>query len=268
MKFVFLGTGGGRFTMARQLRRTAGFVVRSGGTTVHVDPGPGALVYLNKMVCAPQSLNAILVSHAHPDHAHDVAVLVEGMADGGRRKRGILIGSKYVIHGGESFLPAAGPYHANMLERLIAAEPGGNYRVGDLNVTATPTWHDEPTGVGFIFDDGSVRVAYLSDTGYTEELGDALQSARPDVLIFNLINDSDDRVPHTTMDTVRSVLSTVRPRLVLLQHFGARIITRKREEHLARVVEKEFGVPARALKDGDVVDVREVLRERRIDEYF
>ena len=267
MRLVFLGTGGGRFVMAKQLRRTAGFVVRTENVTVHVDPGPGALVYLNKTVGPPQNLDAVLVSHAHLDHANDLAVLVEGMTDGGRRKRGVVVGSEYAVHGGNDFLPALGPYHAGMLERVVAAEPGMSLRVGDLTVTATPTWHDEPTGVGFVLDDGKARVAYLSDTGYTDELGSALRSAKPDAIIFNLIFDGEERVPHTNMDTVRSVLSAVSPRLVLLQHFGARITLRRAEGRLASRIEREFGVPTRALRDGDVVEIPEPVRERRIDEF-
>lgn len=268
MRLIFLGTGGGRFTMARQLRRTAGFVIRAAGTTVHVDPGPGALTYLNKELCAPQDLSAVLVSHAHPDHSNDAAVLVEGMTDGGRRRRGILVGSEYVVHGGDGFSPVVGPYHKEMLGKLVVAKPGHDFRLGTLSITTTPTWHGEPTGVGFVFDDGSARVAYLSDTGYTEDLGDALRSADPDVIIFNLVSDRDGRVPHTNMNTVRSVLSVIRPDLVLLQHFGAGIILRRMEDRLARAVEKEFSVSVRALRDGETVDVPGLGGEHRIDEYF
>ncbi len=269
MRFIFLGTGGGRFVMAKQLRRTAGFVVRSGKTLVHVDPGPGALVYLNKTVGDPGKLSAVLVSHAHLDHAHDVAVLVEGMADGGRRKRGILIGSDCAINGSEEFLPVIGKYHRDMLEQVVAAEPGQDFQIGDLRVYTTPTWHNEPSGVGFTFSDGSYTVSYLSDTGYTEELGKELRRLKPDAVIFNLIFDGETRVPHTNMDTVRSVLSEVSPQMVLLQHFGARITMRRMENRLAKRIEQEFGVRTIALRDGDVVDFPPPKqKERRIDEFI
>ncbi|MDN5358514.1 MAG: hypothetical protein PWP76_357 [Candidatus Diapherotrites archaeon] len=255
MRFIFLGTGGGRFVMTKQLRRTAGFVVRSGETMVHVDPGPGAVVYLNKVVGDPGKLSAVLVSHAHLDHSHDVPVLVEGMADGGRKKRGILIGSSCAINGCQDFLPVIGEYHKAMLDQVIVAEPGQEFRIGDLKVYTTPTWHNEPSGVGFTFSDGKYTVSYLSDTGYTDELGRELKKLRPNAVIFNLIFDGEERVPHTNMDTVRSVLSEITPEIVLLQHFGAKITMRKMERALARRIEEEFGVKTVALRDGDVVDL-------------
>lgn len=268
MRLIFLGTGGGRFVMAKQLRRTAGFVVRAGRTIVHVDPGPGALIYLNRTVGDPGNLDAVLISHAHLDHAHDVPVLAEGMADGGRTKRGIVIGSNYAIHGGDDFLPALSPYHKSMLERVIAADPGQDFQIGDLYVHTTPTWHNEPTGIGFILDDGKVKVAYLSDTGYTEELGKELRSAKPNAVIFNLIFDGETRVPHTNMDTVRSVLSEINPELILLQHFGARITMRRMEGFLAKKIEKEFGIPTKALRDGEIIHLPKVNGERHIDEFI
>ena len=40
----FLGTGGARWVVAKQIRSSGGFWLQADGTNVHVDPGPGALV--------------------------------------------------------------------------------------------------------------------------------------------------------------------------------------------------------------------------------
>jgi len=40
----FLGTGGARFVVAKQIRASGGMWMRFGETQIHVDPGPGALV--------------------------------------------------------------------------------------------------------------------------------------------------------------------------------------------------------------------------------
>ncbi len=241
--------------MVRQLRRTAGFIVSSGDTLLHVDPGPGALVYLNQHRYRPERLSGILVSHAHLDHANDAAALVEGMTGGGKRKRGVFVGSRYVVEGGDDFSPALSPYHASMPERLLVAEPGESVDVGGIHVTFTRTWHDEPTGVGFIFDDGRVRVAYLSDTGYVGEVAEILARERPHAVIFNLIIDVDENVPHTTLYAVRKFLEAYVPPLVLLQHFGARITLAHRENAIARSLSEEFGARVIALRDGQEVDV-------------
>src|SRR5579872_3926013 len=44
IEILFLGTGGARFVVARQIRASGGMWMRFGKTQIHVDPGPGALV--------------------------------------------------------------------------------------------------------------------------------------------------------------------------------------------------------------------------------
>ncbi len=253
MKLIFLGTGGGRFVMAKQMRRTAGFLIKTKESLIHVDPGPGALIYFNKLRMRPRRPDGIFVSHAHLDHAHDTAPLVELMTDGGRIERGTVLASESVLNGVDGFLPAIGDYHKNMVENLLKSEAGKTYQIRDITVTATPTWHDDPTGTGFIIDDGEVRLAYLSDTGYTEELGDLLEKAEPQTIIFNLIFDGEQRTSHTNLDTVRAVTSRITPETILLQHFGARITAKHLSGYLAKKIEKETGVETIALRDGDVI---------------
>jgi len=88
----FLGTGGARWVVAKQIRSSAGFWLRTGTTNVHVDPGPGALVRALALVppCDPATLDAIVLSHKHLDHAGDVNAMIEAMCQGGWRPRGAL----------------------------------------------------------------------------------------------------------------------------------------------------------------------------------
>jgi ribonuclease BN (tRNA processing enzyme) len=77
----FLGTGGARFVVAKQIRASGGIWMRFGDTQIHVDPGPGALVRALSAVppCEPPLLDAIVLSHKHLDHAGDVNVMVEAV---------------------------------------------------------------------------------------------------------------------------------------------------------------------------------------------
>ncbi len=266
MRLIFLGTGGGRFVMANQLRRTAGFLVRTAETLIHVDPGPGAIVALKEKGISPGSIKGVIVSHAHLDHCNDAAVIVEGMTYGGKRKRGFFIGSEFAVNGGGDFLPALSRYHKNMLEHVVVARPGADVRVGDMRITFLSTKHDEPTGVGMILDDGKVSVAYLSDTGFVEETAKALKEMKPYAIIFNLIFDSEDDVPHTNTGAVFKFLSAYTPKLVLLQHFGARIILNRMQTALARRIEQEFGVETIPLNDGDILELPR--KKKGIEVYF
>ena len=53
-EIVFLGTGGARYVIAKQLRATGGMLFRIGGRNVLVDPGPESLhrllTYLPKFI--------------------------------------------------------------------------------------------------------------------------------------------------------------------------------------------------------------------------
>ncbi len=242
--------------MTKQLRRTAGFLLRAGDTLLHIDPGPGALVYLNKLGADPSSLSGVVVTHNHLDHANDAAVLVEGMTDGGRKKRGVFLGSKYVLEGSKdgNFSPALSAYHKQMPAVCNAVTPGDETYVGNVRLKFTPTWHDEPTGVGVLVDDGKVRLAYLSDTGYRDDIAKQYADFRPHIAIFNLIFDSEEIVPHTTTKSVKLFLEAYTPKLVLLQHFGAKITLKRSEQIIAKKLSEEFGVEVRPLRDGDTIE--------------
>ena len=71
MSIRFLGTGGARFVVAKQIRASGGMWLRFGATQVHVDPGPGALVRALGTIPPqrPAELDAIVISHKHLDHA-------------------------------------------------------------------------------------------------------------------------------------------------------------------------------------------------------
>lgn len=51
-----------------------GFLVRSAGATVMMDAGPGTLANLQRHV-APKELDAVVLSHCHPDHWLELPVL-------------------------------------------------------------------------------------------------------------------------------------------------------------------------------------------------
>jgi len=82
VKLIFLGTGGGRFATITQKRRTGGFRLISKKLNIHIDPGPGALIYSIEAGLNPQKIKTVLVSHRHPDHYSNAEILVEAMTRG------------------------------------------------------------------------------------------------------------------------------------------------------------------------------------------
>src|SRR5579872_6171011 len=130
---LFLGSGGARFVVARQLRASGGMWMRFGETQIHVDPGPGALVRALAHVppCNPRELDAIVLSHKHLDHSSDVNALVEAMTSGGFRRRGALFAPADAF----DHEPVVLPYVRRFVERLERLEEdAGPYAIGGVEL--------------------------------------------------------------------------------------------------------------------------------------
>ncbi len=118
---LFLGSGGARFVVARQLRASGGMWMRFGETQMHVDPGPGALVRALSHVppCNPRELDAIVLSHKHLDHSGDVNALIEAMTSGGFRRRGAVLAPADAFDDE----PVVLPYAQRFVERVERLNP-------------------------------------------------------------------------------------------------------------------------------------------------
>ena len=77
----YLGTGGARFAMLRQIRKTGGIWFSYGGLNGLIDPGPGSLYHIctSSPRLDPHELRAIFLTHKHLDHSTDINVTAEAM---------------------------------------------------------------------------------------------------------------------------------------------------------------------------------------------
>ena len=254
IEFVLLGTGGGRFAMITQKRRTAGIRVLSEGVNMHLDPGPGALVHSVRMGLDPEKIRAVLVSHAHPDHYTDAEVLVEAMTHGMTRKRGLLAAARSVLYGNEGCGQAISKYHQEMPKKLIELKPGVEFKIADVNVRATETVHSDPDAVGFRFASSDVGdVGYTSDTEFFDGIAGVYGGVR--ILLLSLLRPSGKpwRGHITTDDAVR-IVEMVGPELAVITHFGMGMIFAGPRREAERI-RRESGVRTLAARDGMHISV-------------
>jgi len=249
----FLGTGGARFVVAKQIRSSGGMWMRFGATQIHVDPGPGALVRALSVVppCEPPELDAIVLSHKHLDHANDVNVMIEAMSQGGWKPRGALFAPRDAL----DFEPVVFPYVRKFVPREeILSERSGPYAINDVEVrTSIRHRHGVETyGLHFRYD--GKTVSYLPCTRFFPALIDDYRRHEPDVLIMNVLRFRDAMdVDHLTFDDARALVDGVRPKAVIMTHFGTKML--EQDPHaLARALEDEFGVRAYAAYDGWTYD--------------
>jgi phosphoribosyl 1,2-cyclic phosphodiesterase len=256
---TFLGTGGGRFATIYQPRNTGGIYIDN-GWKLHLDPGPGALVNMNRLSIDPGKTDAVLISHCHPDHYTDAEVLIEGMARGGFRKRGILIGSKSVLEGAGNFGPAISAYHLGLPEKVITVARGSLVFVNDLAIEATPTKHSDPTGVGFKFRTSEGVLSYVSDSEMSTEVTEAHKGSR--ILIICLTRPIGSRIPyHICTEDAAVLVEQTAPEIAILTHFGMRLLHEGAEKQ-SSYIEKKSGIRTVAATDLMKVQVGRTSRVR------
>jgi len=272
---TLLGTGGGRFATITQKRRTAGIRIISEGLNMHLDPGPGALIYSIREGLNPQKLSAVFVSHCHPDHYTDAEVLIEAMTKGTTKKRGVLVASKSVLHGNElGFDPVISRYHQQMPERVVEALPNTKFQVGNINVLVTEARHTDPDTVGFRFETLEFGdFAYSSDTEYFEGIGKYYEGVRLLVLCVMRPAGKPWKGHMTTNDAIK-IIEEAHPEQAVLTHFGMQMIF-KGPTREAKLVEEETGVPTIAAADGmqirfaETVDVQKSRKAQQgINKFF
>ena len=248
---VFLGTGGGRFVTMTQKRRTAGIRILGKGLNLHLDPGPGALVHSIEQGLNPQRLNAVLVSHCHPDHYTDAEMLIEAMTKGMTRKRGVLAAPKSVLEGSDVCEVSISKYHQQMVEKKVEVAPGFKFSLDNISVLATMAKHTDPEAVGFRFGTSFGDFAYTSDSEYYEDIGKFYQGVR--LLALCVMRPSGKPWKgHMSTDDAAKIIDQVHPELAVMTHLGMSMLLEGPEKQ-AKLIQEKTGVTTVAAVDGMIV---------------
>jgi len=261
LDLVFLGTGGGRFVTITQKRRTAGIRIIGEDLNLHLDPGPGALVHSINEGLDPQKLNAILVSHSHPDHYTDAEVMIEAMTHGMTRKHGVLAAARSVLVGNDAVEASISKYHQQMVEQRIEATPDAKFKVGDIEISATRAGHTDPDAVGFRFETEFGAFAYTSDSEYFEGIAKYYQHVK--LLILCVMRPSGKPWKgHMTTDDAARIIEETRPEQAVLTHLGMKMIL-KGPAREAEFIQERTRVPTAAAVDGMVLNFGKTVAVRQ-----
>lgn len=258
VRVIFLGSGGGRFVTLLQIRGTGGIYLIEGDTRLHIDPGPGALIRMRNAGLNPTRTDALLISHSHTDHYTDAEVLIEGMAQYGKKRRGILIGSKSVVEGVDGIGPAISNYHKSKLEKIYVLHPGEKAKLGELEIEGTPSKHSDPTTVGFKIHSKEGIISYVSDTEFFEELIEVYRGTR--LLIVCMVRPLNAPIPfHLSTETAERLVEGVKPEMAVLTHMGMKLL-RENPWAQARWITDRSGVKTIPAHDGMSVILTEKIK--------
>ncbi|MHB8141633.1 MAG: MBL fold metallo-hydrolase, partial [Vulcanimicrobiaceae bacterium] len=200
----------------------------------------------------PRELDAILLSHKHLDHSGDVNVMIEAMTSGGFRKRGVLCAPQDALSGEFVVLP----YAQRFPERIEVLRPSaGPYRIGEVDLFTSLAHQHAVETYGLHFRHGDMRISYLPCGRYFDELAEDYARAAPDVLVVNVLRFADGMdVDHLTWEDAQSLVERVRPKVVVFQHFGTKMLERD-PSRLAVDLEDRLGLRVIAADDGLELDL-------------
>jgi ribonuclease BN (tRNA processing enzyme) len=173
MNLTVIGFWGG---YPKKNAASTGYLLELEGYQVLIDCGSGVLSKLQN-VTQPEDLDAVMISHYHPDHIADIGVLQHA-----RLIQGYL-GKKLPT------LPIYGhPYDENEFKKLTykeitkgtAYDPENTLSVGPLKVSFLKTEHPVPC-YAMRFEADGKSLVYTADSSYKEEFVDFSRNA--DVLL-------------------------------------------------------------------------------------
>lgn len=271
LELVLLGTGGGRFATITQKRRTGGIRILNDKFNIHLDPGPGALVYSLEAGLDPQKINGLIVSHCHPDHSNDAEILIEAMTRGMTRKRGMLAAARSVLGGNQQCESSISNYHQHIPEQVLEARPGTSFNIYGLNVSATEARHTDPDTVGFRFETNFGDFAYTSDSEYFEGMGKPYVGVR--LLFLCVMRPAGSPWKgHMTSDDAVKIIAEAKPELAVLTHLGMQMIF-KGPANEAKLIQQKTGIPTVAASDnmhifvGEEISVQTRRRQKGLNEF-
>lgn len=249
---IFLGTGQGSFVIGRNALSSGGFIIQVDDNQFHVDPGPNALKNAAQSDVNIRSNTALLVSHAHLNHANDVNAVIDAMTYSGFDKKGVLVANKTTLHSNENHQAPLMPYYRDFLERFIVLEAGQRVGINEIEILALKTKHSDAAAVGFKFFTPYFTLSYSSDTKYFPELIEEYKNSN--ILVLNVpYLKKEEAKDNLCVEDAIKIIKGVNPRLAIIQHFGTSMV-KGDPLYLVREIQKETGVQIIAAKDGMVIN--------------
>ena len=245
MKLTFMGTAGARFMVAKQVAASGGLFLEDGSTKIALDPGPGAVVAYGARKVDLTTLDAIVVSHRHLDHAGDVNVMIEAMTDGGFAHRGAV----YCPADALDDDPIVLKYLRHFPREIVRLAPDTTYSVNGVAFTTSARHVHQVETYGFRFGD---RLGWITDSAYYD--GIAEQHRADVMLVHTILLHCMSHLPHLCVDDAERIFRDAKPKLGILTHYGM-TVWRADPKRLAAEMTQRLGLEVRAAFDGMSIDV-------------
>jgi ribonuclease BN (tRNA processing enzyme) len=142
----------------------SGYLVEAGGVRLMLDAGPGTAAAFQQAV-SDHHLDALVVTHGHPDHCSDVFPLFNLFRFGPATRSGLpAFAPDGVADALGAFLGAGDGHTFHRVFDWRVAGPGDAPRVGGIDLAFARTAHQTPT-LAVALSAGGRRLVYSADTG-------------------------------------------------------------------------------------------------------
>jgi len=221
IKVTVLGSG---TAWPRLDRNAAGYLIELNDFHLLLDIGPGTLKQLLKIEKSLNDIDAIFVSHFHPDHVLDLILylFVTRYEMGFTRKKVVKI---FACEGFKRFLSLL--YQAfdytivpkESVVEIIEIPKVKNYifSINNFDIITTPVKHREESLAIRIEKDGKSLV-YSGDTGYCEEIIELAKNA--DLLIIECSDpERNEESFHLSPEEIGIIAKEAEVKALLVSHF-------------------------------------------------
>lgn len=247
-KVRFFGiTGDKKLMFNNELTPGSGLFLQIDGKKIIMDPGPGTFCAFNRLYPnMVKQLDAVILSHVHFDHSTDVNVMIEGMTDGGNKKRGKLITLEFAYEGESKVIYN---YLKSFPQETCLVDCSPITMLGAVKVEAIEHQHGIPN-YGYKFSYDKTCVSIITDTRYFPELSERYMGSTTMIVNVPYYDFPEGKHPkHLNISDVKDILVKVKPRKVFLTHFGENIF-----QHdvygIAASLERELGIEVNVAETG------------------
>lgn len=252
-EIIFLGTGGARFVIAKQLRATGGIFFRIGGKNIIVDPGPESyyrfLTFVPKF--NPEKIDALILTHKHIDHSADINVYLDVITEGGFKKNGLLIAP------GDAFGDGGVVYKylLEFLNEVKIIKPNLELDFNCVKISFPVKHQHRVETYGFKLSYNNYTISYITDTKFFPEL---IPVYKADIIIMNLLKLEPSEIDHLSVTDCVEIITGIKPKVAIITHFGMTII-KTGPWNIARQLKEKTGITVLAAEDGKHYEIEKLL---------
>lgn len=180
MRLIVLGSG---TCVPSLIRNAPGYYLEQGGTRLLLDCGSGTLLQLEKAGRSYRDIDAVCITHFHPDHFADLMPLLHALraTPGFTRTKDLVIAGPYGLQ--EYYDRAIVPIIGRPKEfTIILKELGDGLRIHPLIISAIQTVHAEKS-LAYRIEHEERAIVYTGDAAYDAGIIDLSRGA--DLLVID-----------------------------------------------------------------------------------